>query len=391
MLTIDQLLNSVCRNIKLIQNGLPSKDKKILLSLSRQLTQGNFLTENQAKLLVKIFNENKELIKTVEGDLEEILKNDKWSRHFRVLQRNREIYILDTNPSMIKVDFTYDKRLKEKLHELNAELYGGVSAITNTAYGVQLSEKNILLLLDKFRDDDFTIDQKITNFYQEITEICKNVKNPFDVFQLENKNLKKLIEDDIGEIAKENLLLLHDRKFRYQYKITEKITEKSLKNDLAQRESTKVYLDSNVHSLTDIVKALTELKRFPVLVVFEGHLPKENKKYLDFLATSLEEAGVAGDVGIYFRFDKEEDVNGFNATIAQLEYNKMLSSTTLVAGIANNKIPKFMVKTGWKPNTVITFTNSFRNNKSNVYCADVDLIIYWNDKPPMQGDVHAIL
>lgn len=391
MITIDQLLNSVCTNIKLIQSTLPPKDRRIMLSLSRQLSQGNFLTENQAKLLVKIFHENKSVIQTVEPDVVEILNNNGWTTSFRVIQRNREISIVDSNPSLIKVEFTYDKRLKEKLHELNATLFGGITPIPNSGYGIQLTEDNILLLVDKFKDDDFVIDQKITNFYHEIAEIHENTKNPFTVFDLENKNLKTRIEEDVGEITQDNLLLLHDRKFRYQYTVTEKITEKSLKTDIAQRDGTKVFIDSGNHSLTEVMMALKDLKRFPALVVFEGHLPSENKKYLDFLAKSLEDVGITDEVGIYFRFDKTEDVNGFNSTVAQLQYNKPLSSTTVVAGIANNKIPKFMIKTGWKPNTVITFTNGFKNNKSYVYCSDVDLVIYWSDKQPMHGGIHAIV
>lgn len=391
MITIDQLLNSVCTNIKLIQTTLPAKDRRIMLSLSRQLSQGNFLTENQAKLLVKIFHENKILIQTVEPDVVDILNNNRWTTSFRVIQRNREISIVDSNPSLIKVEFTYDKRLKEKLHELNATLFGGITPIQNSGYGIQLTEDNILLLVDKFKDDEFVIDQKITNFYHEIAEIHENTKNPFTVFDLENKNLKKRIEEDVGEIAQDNLVLLHDRKFRYQYTVTEKITEKSLKTDIAQRDGTKVFINSTNHSLTDVMMALKDLKRFPALVVFEGHLPGENKHHLDLLAKSLENVGITDEVGIYFRFDKTEDVNGFNSTVAQLQYNKPLSSTTVVAGIANNKIPKFMIKTGWKPNTVITFTNGFKNNKSYVYCSDVDLVIYWGDKQPMHGGIHAIV
>ena len=391
MITIDQLLNSVCTNIKLIQTTLPAKDRRIMLSLSRQLSQGNFLTENQAKLLVKIFHENKILIQTVEPDVVDILNNNRWTTSFRVIQRNREISIVDSNPSLIKVEFTYDKRLKEKLHELNATLFGGITPIQNSGYGIQLTEDNILLLVDKFKDDEFVIDQKITNFYHEIAEIHENTKNPFTVFDLENKNLKKRIEEDVGEIAQDNLVLLHDRKFRYQYTVTEKITEKSLKTDIAQRDGTKVFINSTNHSLTDVMMALKDLKRFPALVVFEGHLPGENKHHLDLLAKSLENVGITDEVGIYFRFDKTEDVNGFNSTVAQLQYNKPLSSTTVVAGIANNKIPKFMIKTGWKPNTVITFTNGFKNNKSYVYCSDVDLVIYWSDKQPMHGGIHAIV
>ena len=92
------------------------------------------------------------------------------------------------------------------------------------------------------------------------------------------------------------------------------------------------------------------------------------------------------NVGIYFRFDSAGDSNkDFNATISNLGYNAKLDKHTLVAGIANNKLPKFMLKNGWYPNSVISFSNNFKGNKTSVYCNAVDLIVYYNDKRPLGG------
>jgi hypothetical protein len=289
------------------------------------------------------------------------------------------------------VEFTFDKQLKEKLHELNASLNGGISATPGNAYHVQLTEKNILLLVDKFINDDFVIDQKIMNFYREICEIVKNTKSPFNVFDLENEKLKKIVETDVGPITKENLLLLHDRKIRYQYQIFDKIDEKSLTSSLAQRTTQKVFVNREQFSLDEVLASLMELKRFPVLVIFEGHSPQENRKFLDFLSNSVKNTEIAGDVGIYFRFDSKEDTVGFNSQVSMLQYNKNLTESTVIAGIANNKIPKFMVKNKWKPNTVISFTNNFKNNKSSNYSSDIDLIIYWSLVKPFNGVADVVV
>jgi hypothetical protein len=50
-----------------------------------------------------------------------------------------------------------------------------------------------------------------------------------------------------------------------------------------------------------------------------------------------------------------------------------------------------MIKSEWKPQSVISFTTSFRNNKSSVYCNDVDLIVYYTDRQPLHGGVSVIL
>ena len=53
MKTVDTLLIELFQQgIDKLDSQIPNKDKRILVSLARQLNSGNFLTENQAKLLV---------------------------------------------------------------------------------------------------------------------------------------------------------------------------------------------------------------------------------------------------------------------------------------------------------------------------------------------------
>jgi len=136
--------------------------------------------------------------------------------------------------------------------------------------------------------------------------------------------------------------------------------------------------------------ALYELNRLPVLFVFNGHDSKECLQNLKKMEKSLKNCDL-NKVGIYFRFDSAGDSNkDFNASISHLGYNVKLDKQTLVAGIANNKLPKFMLKNGWYPNSVISFSNNFKSNKTSVYCDAVDLIVYYNDKRPL-GGVDAIV
>jgi hypothetical protein len=246
-------------------------------------------------------------------------------------------------------------------------------------------------VIDEFKNEGFEIDEKIMNFYHEISEILKNNKSPFYVFSLENENLKKIIEDDVGPITLDNLLLLHDRKFRYQYTITEKITEKNLKNSIAQRSSTKTFINSQHYNLEEVLASLKDLHRLPLLIVFDGHDAKIDQKMLNLLSDAMLKNGIDNQTGIYFRFGQGTDGESFNKIIKDLKYNQPLTEVTTVAGIANNKIPKFMVKTGWKPKTVISFIPGFKNNKSSVYFSDVDLIIYYGDKKPLAGEIDVIV
>lgn len=391
MITVDYLLKRICQHIKVIDKFISIKDKKILTSLDSQLDQGNFLTENQAKLLVKILIENIDHILLINDDSQSIIDSNTWTHQFRTIQQVRKIYLSTSVPVSIKLEFTYDKRIKTKLAKINELLDGNLVANGPRHYSAAFTEKNIVALVNQFKNERFEIDEKIMVFYHEISEILKNNKSPFYVFSLENANLKKAIEDDVGPITLDNLLLLHDRKFRYQYTVIEKITEKTLKTDIAQRCSTKVYVNSQQHTLDDLIASLKELHRLPLLCVFDGHDAKVDQKMLNLLSTAMLKNNIDNQTGIYFRFGQDLEGDKFNKSIKDLKYNQPLTEVTTVAGIANNKIPKFMVKTGWKPKTVISLIPGFKNNKSSVYFSDVDLIVYYGDKKPLAGDVDVVV
>ena len=391
ILTVDSLLGQVYTNIDQVEKSIPAKDCRILISLSKQIAQGNFLTENQSKLLVKIFKENIRAVKKINNNTDEILNATMWSRTFRVIPRIRKIFIDPNKPEKISMKFTYDKRLKSKLTGLGKKIYGSVEWSGHSDYQVTLTEQNILVLLEEFEKDDFDVDQKIMDFYQEIRNSVKLNKTPFDIFLTTDSEFQNIVSAHAGKIATDNLVSLYDNRHAHQYQISEKISEKSLKNSIAQRDTPKVYINSKAVELSDVMTALQELNRFPALIVFDGHDANLDKKILENLQNPLKKCGLADQVGIYFRFDKTADTSGFNSTISDLGYNKNLTDSTQVVGIANNKIPKFMIKMGWKPRTVISFTNTFKNNKSAIYFSDVDLVIYYNDKLPLGGSIDAIV
>lgn len=88
---IDSVLKKIIPVIKTDSSIFPNKDRRILTSLSNQIDQGHFLTENQSKLMVKILNENATAVATIEPDIKNIIEQGQWSQIFRVIQRVRKI------------------------------------------------------------------------------------------------------------------------------------------------------------------------------------------------------------------------------------------------------------------------------------------------------------
>jgi GR25 family glycosyltransferase involved in LPS biosynthesis len=388
MITIDSLLIDLHhQGIELLDNRVPNRDKKILVSLARQITAGYFLTENQAKLLLKILKENKEFLPTDTSALDFPI----WSQSFRLIEQVRNIFLKKENDGQILIEFTYNKRLRQQISDLNKVIEGQMISLTGKQYSVPLTEKNVFTVVNTFKDQKFNIDENLMKFYGEICEILKANINPFEIFKIKNDKLISLIESDAGPVSENNLTLLNDRRHMYQYTIFQKNAEKSLKNSLANRPGTKVWIDSTVVSLADVITALKDLNRLPLLLVFNGHEAKDCIKNIENLSLSLKNTDPTDSIGIYFRFDSSSDTHkNFNTKISQLGYNNKLSDNTTIAGIANNKLPKFMILNKWRPKSVISFSNNFKNNKTSLYCDNVDLIIYYNDKRPL-GDTDAIV
>jgi hypothetical protein len=388
MTTIDSILTELYQlGIDKLDNQIPKRDKKILISLAKQISIGQFLTENQSALLLKILRENKEFIPLPH---KEIIDTPTWSRPFRIIEQFRRIGMTKDHDGKLLVEFTYNKRLRQQISELSKQLDGQLLSLNSKQYSVPLTEKNLYHIVRTFKNQHFEIDPIIMEFYEEISKILSTDEDMFDIFHLQNKNIVNAVTTEIGEIAPENTLLLNDRRHRFQYSIFPKNPEISLENSLANRPSSKVWIDSTTTTITEVITALQKLNRLPVLLVFNGHDSKECLQNLKKVANSLKN-NIDSNVGIYFRFDNITESNkDFNQAISQLNYNTQLSEKVVVAGIANNKLPKFLIKSSWYPMSVITFTNNFKSNKTSVYCDAVDLIVYYNDKRPL-GGVDAIV
>ena len=384
MITIDSILTELFQTgIDKLDTRIPNRDKKILNSLAKQVLAGQFLTENQSSLLLKIFKENRSWVPAQYNDAIDL---PAWSRPFRIIEHFRRISLTKDDNGKILVEFTYNKRLRQQLSDLSKQLEGQLIALNSKQYSIPLTEKNLHLIVKTLKNQGFEIDHNLMIFYEEISEILKIDNTQFNVFSLLDKKLETVIINEVGVISEDNLILLNDRRQKFQYSIFQKNPEISLKNSLANRPGTRVWIDSSQTALDEVVGALGALDRLPLLVIFNGHESKECLKNLEKLAISLKNYGVNSGVGIYFRFDNVTDQNkNFNNLINQLGYNSQLSDSTLVAGIANNKLPKFLLKSKWYPKSVISFSNNFKSNKTSVYCDAVDLIVYYNEKRPLGG------
>lgn len=387
MTTVDNLIKSIVNhNPELLDREMKSQDLKALRNLTRLVDDPKYITENQSKLIIRLLKDNITCFKDFEAEINQIVSAPTWARNFRVLQQLRKLYVgkdLEIPQIVIEYSFSSD------LHRIILGLFksvDGLYAVTNgKIYGAPLTEKNIVELVDKLKVFKFSISEELTDYYNTIKSWSKNdILDQYRITTISYPNFEKQIIADLGIDTAINNNIINDRSIRYQYfpENPEK-NPKNLVEILANRTATKVWIDNSVFPLSNLIKSFIELKRLPTLVVLDTRDDKKCLKNLKFLSDSLEENGIFEGVGVYFRLDNHTDGKDFNQYIAEKKYNSQLDANTKIVVVQSGKIPKFLLKSAWKPMSVVSIDHPLRHSKTAVYSNCCDLIVTYTDTQPI--------
>jgi hypothetical protein len=359
---------------------VPHRDRRILENMPVLLNSDTYITESQANLILKILKNNLEYLNFIGPSLVLAVKNPTWRKKFKTLEVIRKVSIFQApnKDFLIDVYFSYDSEIIKILKGLEkvAQIDKKYNEVKHVFFVLEETAcVNIHKVLESLNFE----------FSDDFLEILEKIKN-IDIEQIQSKfNFTNFNQEKIKEDILQNDLLILDRKIRYQYEFSsnfDKNTENSLAYKIANRKKIPVYLDPQQVTLIDILKNLLVLKRDKILLIFDEYKPVDCVEQLKNVKNSLVQLN-ENNVGIYFRFDNKNDGKEFNKLIAENSFNKKLNTDTKIVGIANGKIPKFMIDNEWYPDAAITFTNSFRNNRSVVYCNACDLIVYYTTNSPI--------
>jgi hypothetical protein len=388
MTTLDQFLTKIVNLTEpSVDNFLSKRDAKVLRSLANIASSPDFITENQSRLLTKILQENRGKFPLFKDELEDLLKVPTWSRYFRKIDVVRTVEISTTpdGDQVILINFTYSSQIRKILGDITKKVSGLVALQNSKSYSADLTEKNIVVLVETFKSLNFVFDEKIEEYYNTIKSWTKSeVEHQFFPSNIANTNFKNKVIADIGSLELADEIIIKDRSIRYQY-LVEKSPKKpeNLTEKIAFRKNSKIWINKKETSLEEIFSSVIKLARLPLLVVFDGTDPNECTKQLHELGEIFEKNGIFDGVGIYFRLENAGQGQEFNKIIAEKKYNCQLDDQTKVAAIVNGKIPKFFLKTGWKPKSIVTFGKMLHNTKTTVYSNNCDLVITWSETEPL--------
>jgi hypothetical protein len=386
MTTIDNLLTKISDNgLEKFSNFINKKDLKVLKSLSTSVCLPSFITENQGKLLHKILYEYRLQLRDVESDIIEILENNLWSRPFRIIENIRKIFLTKNvdEESVIAVEFTHNTRIRDVLHHISTGEFGQIAKISNNRWHYALTEKNVVCLIESLKSYRFEVDQKITNFYEIIKKYeISDIKANYTFEEILPTNLKITLEKECGPLDLINETMRQDRSIRYQYFVKNPPKKYGNLSDLiVHRSSTKIWINSSLHDLTELVATLKSIDRLPILVVFDSNNSNDYVKNLQNFSDSMEKNGITDNIGIYFRLENTDTGKEFNNLIKDKQYNSPLTADTQVACVQTGKLPKFFLKDcDWAAKSVIVLGTSLRHSKTAIYSNRCDLIISHAEK-----------
>jgi hypothetical protein len=387
MTTVDNLLLKItsCTS-PTIEEYLPARDSKVLRSLASAVSSPVFITENQSRLLLKLLAQYSNHFLIIDNTLTDLLETPTWSKRFRAVDTTKKVYIktLKDKEPAIFVEYAPNSTIRKVLQGIGKIVESSITVHSTKLISIELTEKNIVAIVELLKSNKFEFDQKITDFYEIIkkwkfTDECKKFFFGENLYE----PIKSSLENDIGLESLNDLSIVADRKTRYHF-LTKKVekNEENLQNIIIHRTQQKIWIDSNVYSLSDIIGNLKDLKRLPLLVIFDSHSADNCTKTLKNLQESLENHKIRDHIGIYFRLQNDTGGKVFNSLIQENHYNAPLDNRTNVAGIQTGKLPKFFLKDcNWAPKSVIVFGNNLRHGKTAIYSNRCDLIISYSDKP----------
>jgi len=388
MIHIDNLLLKIVNfNSLRIEEVISLRDCNVLRSLASSVNSHLFITENQSRLAIKILRDNSEKLAEFTEEINQAIITPVWSKTFRRIEQVKKLYIdKDTDGEYcIAIDFTFNTAIRKSLQSIDKVCENLIVINNGKKYSADYTEKNVVLLIDTLTEHDFDIDEQLHTHYATIKSWSKtDTCNQFLLTNIEYPNFHRTITADLGIETKLDKNIINDRSVRYQYLSTEiKNTGEELTEYIANRSKTRIWVDKNQHTLSDVINSLISLRRLPLLVIFDTIVNNKYKENLQILSDALIANSITDHVGIYFRLPNDDSGRDFNKLIASNKYNYPLDNTTQVAGVSSGKLPKFFLKTAWKPMSVITLDSrmGLRHGKTAVYSNCCDLIVEWSSEP----------
>jgi hypothetical protein len=128
MITIDELLLDIVNNTNpTVEDLMSARDSRVLRSLATAVNSHYFITENQSKLLLKLFKEHVLSLQTVWHEIANVLMDPVWSRAFRQVEEYKKLQLSKDidGDVVLSINFSYSSNIRKVL-QVNSNKIDGL-------------------------------------------------------------------------------------------------------------------------------------------------------------------------------------------------------------------------------------------------------------------------
>ena len=349
-------------------------DFTIMNSIARQCFKGMALTDRQSALMQEKLLPYREQFMNLDWDFDYAVTQLR--QPLRSIDRSKYIKLQDNS---IIVRFPFNKTdivyVQEAANKCQKYHHQKGSHMHSFAY----NESNILNLLNRFSVKEFIIDDELLEMYNKIKVINDNPQQYLsgmnDNYNLININpkLATTIQKEVGEASVKTFTKLYDRRFKYGFNHIANLgkARNELVHEIASRKEIVYHSVPSIESTQDVLNALWDLDRFPLLVILDlTHAEEQLYTFANHYRDILD----SNEQSVLFR--SEEKDAGFNQLIKDRKLNNWVDISTKVVYISKSKLPKLLVRNEWKPSATFSFSSSMDRFVDSYVSFNCDLIVY---------------
>ena len=367
---------------------LNSNDRNILSSIGRQVFRKIPLTDRQFNLVsLKLLSYKDQFDKAGITNFELALKDLRMP--LREIDRSKYITIVDSikvyaqpegkdsykaDWKWIKIRFPFSKKDIVKIEEIVIDHRKEYEHQRGShEHYFRLTENTAYLVVEKFKDKTFVIDEKLIEIHDEVYTIKQNVQEHIPcvkdgVLYNINENLIKTINEQT-----DNLTQVIDRRRRFGIENFNQSPSGSLKNSIAYRTDMSVQVRPSSNTIDELILSMYELNRFPLIVLLEETNAEDQ---LHQFYNSIKNLISNDEQSILFR---QEGQTEFNKFIKDKKLNNWVDKNTKIVYASTNKLPKVLLTADWSPIASISY-NSGMNRQLSTFISDrCDLVIYYDE------------
>src|SRR6056300_1182042 len=375
---------------------IQNTDRNLMFSLGKQCLRQIPFTDRQYELAKrKILDYKEQFEANGIDDVEEKMNNLRLP--LRSIDRSKTISLVEQHDQpMIAVRFPYAKNMIKYIEILNSIHKNKGYDKANKTHYIDPTEKNIYRIIGNFQKANFEIEESLQEQYRKLLEMKEN-KNDYvpGVYGLQLKNLHNKAFDyavsSIGEPNLDNLALYKDRQeilginYFDENDLIESVNKlQPLTKKIINRNKKNILINNTRFSINNIVETVLELHRFPLLVIIpdnDDSIECLQDVYECFKGIVLDES-----CSVMFRKDNKNQIDrNFNSFIKQKNLNNSLAKNSKIVYISNNKIPKPLLVSDWKPSAVLMYGSRRTNMKLDSYVSECDLVMHYDsDSTPFR-------